>query len=177
MCLLYRYINMICFNIVSHTYFETAAVTVIVLNCVTLVLEDPTSTEVNPVLAIIDYIFLYLYTLEMVLKIIGYGFIFGDGAYLKESWNILDFIVVFSAWFTELLLYLNPEAAGNNNPEERGLDLTTLRAFRVLRPLKAVSGIDGLKVLVTALVSSFGMLLQTVAVLVFFFLIFAIAGT
>jgi hypothetical protein len=40
-----------------------------------------------------------------------------------------------------------------------------------------VSSIDGLKVLVTALVSSFGMLLQTVAVLVFFFLIFAIAGT
>jgi hypothetical protein len=100
---------MICFNIVSHPYFETAAVTVIVLNCVTLVLEDPTSTEVNPILAIIDYIFLYLYTLEMTLKIIGYGFIFGDGAYLKESWNILDFIVVCSAWFTEILLKLNPE--------------------------------------------------------------------
>lgn len=35
-----------------------------------------------------------IYTLEMVGKIIGLGFIMHEHAYLKDAWNWLDFIVV-----------------------------------------------------------------------------------
>lgn len=34
----------------------------------------------------------------MTLKIIGLGLIFNRGAYLRDSWNILDFIIVISAY-------------------------------------------------------------------------------
>jgi hypothetical protein len=35
----------------------------------------------------------------MFLKILGLGFVFGENSYLKNSWNVLDFTIVTSAWF------------------------------------------------------------------------------
>ncbi len=34
---------------------------------------------------------------EAVLKIVSLGFAIGENAYLKDSWNILDFIIVLSS--------------------------------------------------------------------------------
>lgn len=47
-----------------------------------------------------ENIFLALYSVEMVLKILGLGFVFNKGAYLRDPWNILDFIIVMSAYLT-----------------------------------------------------------------------------
>ena len=44
-----------------------------------------------------------LYTIEMILKILGLGFIYGEGAYIKDSWNILDFVIVMSGYVTLLM--------------------------------------------------------------------------
>ena len=43
---------------------------------------------------IAEYVFLAVFTLEAVLKIIAYGFLFHPGAYLRNGWNILDFVIV-----------------------------------------------------------------------------------
>lgn len=42
----------------------------------------------------IEYIFLVIFTLECVMKIIAYGFVAHPGAYLRNGWNILDFSIV-----------------------------------------------------------------------------------
>jgi len=99
----------------------------------------------------------------MVLKIIGMGFVCGKNAYLKDSWNILDFIIVTSGYLSLAL-------------EGGGVNLSVLRSFRVLRPLRTISGIGGLRVIVSALVGSIPLLRDTIFVLLFFFIIFAIAG-
>jgi hypothetical protein len=104
-----------------------------------------------------------LYTVEMILKILGYGFIIPKKSYLRDSWNILDFIIVISGYVPLLF------AGGSTN-------LKVLRSFRVLRPLRTISGIEGLKVLVSALLSAVPLLRDTILVLLFFFIIFAIAG-
>ena len=70
----------------------------IILNSLTLALDNPTSDEQSSFLATIETIFLVLYTVEMFFKIFGLGFIFNKGAYLRDSWNILDFIIVVSAY-------------------------------------------------------------------------------
>jgi hypothetical protein len=39
---------------------------------------------------------------EAVIKIISMGFVIGEDTYLKDTWNILDFVIVFSSilnWF------------------------------------------------------------------------------
>lgn len=43
----------------------------------------------------LEYIFLIIFTLECFLKIVAYGLVFHEGAYLRNCWNILDFVIVF----------------------------------------------------------------------------------
>ena len=87
-------------NIIKHSAFETTTIVVIILNCVTLAMEDPSQAEQPMWQQHLEVVFLALYTLEMVLKIVGLGFILNRKAYLKDPWNILDFIIVMSAYLT-----------------------------------------------------------------------------
>ena len=114
----------------------------------------------------------------MCFKIVGLGFIFGKGSYLKDPWNILDFVIVMSAWLTiSQELFAPPEEKGAAiQTEEEALSLSSLRAFRVLRPLRAITSIEGLKLLVSAVLKALPLLRDAIIVLVFFFLIFAIGG-
>ena len=152
------------FIIISNPLFEYASLVVIIANSIVLTLEDPTDPDSGSTgfLATLDTIFLILYTIEMMLKIIGLGFILNKGSYLRESWNILDFVIVVSAYLQLLL--------------SSGANLSVLRSFRVLRPLKTISGIEGLRVIVSALMKAVSLLLDTVIILCFFFIIFAIGG-
>jgi hypothetical protein len=75
----------------------------------------------------------------------------------------LDFIIVVSAYMQLIL-------SGG------GVNLSVLRSFRVLRPLRTISGIEGLRIIVASMVAAFPLLVDTILVLLFFFIIFAIAG-
>jgi hypothetical protein len=112
----------------------------------------------------------------MSLKIIGMGFVFNKGAYLRDFWGNLDFIIVSSAYLTMLQGSADTKVVDEDNPEEGGFNLSALRAFRVLRPLRTITTIKGLRVLVVSVLSALPMMKQTVIVLFFFFLVFAIAG-
>ena len=133
--------------------------------------EDPTLEIQPPFYTQVDKIFLILYSIEMFLKIFGYGFIMAEGSYLRDYWNILDFVIVISGYLTLLT-----EDEGNTG-DEKAIDLTGLRVFRVMRPLKTISSIKGLKVLMQALLSAIPLLRDTIIILLFFFVIYAIAGT
>jgi len=76
---------------------------VIVANSVTLAIEDPTDNNTKDYQNTMDTMFLALYTIEMSLKIIGLGFIFNRGAYLRDTWNILDFVIVATAYIPLLV--------------------------------------------------------------------------
>ena len=108
--------------------------------------------------------------MEMCLKILGMGFVFNPGAYLRDYFNILDFFIVMSAYLSML------QSSGDSGSEGGGLSLSSLRAFRVLRPLRAVNNIPGLRLIVQSIVSALPLLKDTIIVLLFFFLVFAIGG-
>lgn len=55
-------------------------------------------------------------------------------------------------------------------------NISALRSFRVLRPLRTISGIEGLRVIVGALISSMPLLRDAMLVILFFFIIMAIGG-
>jgi len=50
-----------------------------------------------------------MYTFEMILKIIAMGFFMETNSYLRDTWNILDFIVVMCGWLS--ILVENPAIA------------------------------------------------------------------
>lgn len=99
----------------------------------------------------------------MVLKICGMGFILNKGSYLREAWNVMDFIIVVTAYIP----YVVGSAAFN---------LQALRSLRVLRPLRTISNIQALKVLVITLLGAFWPLLETIMILMFVLIVFAIGG-
>jgi len=85
-------------TIIKSKIFEGISLMVIVANSVTLAIEDPTDNNPKDYQNTMDSMFLALYTIEMGLKIIGLGFIFNRGAYLRDTWNILDFVIVATAY-------------------------------------------------------------------------------
>lgn len=101
----------------------------------------------------------------MVIKILALGFIINRGAYLRDTWNILDFIIVVSGYLPLVM----SQSGG-------GVDLSGLRSLRVLRPLKTVTAIKKLRSLIVTIFNAIPYLLEIMVVLLFAFLIFAIAG-
>ena len=160
------YLRFWCRFFVENPIFDAISLLVIIANTVLILISDP--TDQNNWGNITDSYFLYFYTVESVLKIIAFRFWSGEDAYIKDSWNILDFFVVVVGW---ILLIVEKALNGTKIS-----GLAGLRAFRILRPLKTVKRFKGLKKLVMALLLSLGHLGETGIVLFFFFLIFAIAG-
>ena len=69
------------------------------------------------------------------------------------------------------------EATGELGADgESGPDLKTLRTFRVLRPLKLVSGVPSLQVVMSAIGKAIGPLVNIALLLLFAIIIFAIIG-
>ena len=155
-----------CRFFVDNWIFDNLSLLVIVLNTILILISDPTDS--NNIGNLSDQYFLYFYTVEAFLKIISFRFINAEDAYIKDYWNILDFFVVLVGWISFIIEKLM------NGTKISGL--AGLRAFRILRPLKTVKRFKGLKKLVTALLASIAHLGETTIVLIFFFLIFAIAG-
>ncbi|GLV41113.1 cacophony [Carabus blaptoides fortunei] len=113
--------------------FEYAVLLTIIANCVVLALEEhlPEGDKTNLAqkLEKTEAYFLLIFCVEASLKILALGFVLHRGSYLRNIWNIMDFFVVVTGFLTMV-----PQ-----NYFE--VDLRTLRAIRVLRPLKLVSGI------------------------------------
>lgn len=147
--------------IIKLGWFENFIILTIIANTVVLAIEDP-AEEADSTSLLIEDIFLYIYTTECIMKIIGLGAFSSKHAYFRQKWNLIDFFIVFVSWLSRSLTV--------------DLNLVALRAFRILRPLKSISTIPGLRVLFLTLVYSFKLLMTSTALLFFFFMIFAIAG-
>jgi len=112
--------------------FDNLILLAILANCIFMAL-DPVDW-----LDQVEVYFLTLFTLEMSLKVVALGFAFHKGSYLRDLWNWLDFTVVMTGWVSIIMLTLPGSA-------DLGF-LSTLRAVRVLRPLRTINRVPGMKV-------------------------------
>lgn len=78
----------------------------------------------------------------MLLKISGLGFALNKNSYLRDPWNILDFVIVVSGYATFFISSSSSDTGGSST------NISALRSFRVLRPLRTISGVEGLRVIV-----------------------------
>lgn len=94
------YINRGAQMIMMHSLFESISISVIIVNSIFLAMDDPLRdpSETPQFMNTADDIFQYLYTIEMVVKIVSLGFILNDGSYLRDAWNILDFVIIASGY-------------------------------------------------------------------------------
>ncbi|XP_049590546.1 dihydropyridine-sensitive L-type skeletal muscle calcium channel subunit alpha-1 isoform X5 [Syngnathus scovelli] len=162
-----------CISIVEWKPFEIIILLAIFANCVALAVYLPMPEEdsniTNSNLESLEYIFLIIFSVECFLKIIAYGFLFHADAYLRNCWNILDFVCVSVGLFTVAVDAINHISGVEPVVGEKGggFDMKALRAFRVLRPLRLVSGVPSLQVVMNSILKSMLPLFH-ITLLVFF---------
>ena len=141
----------------------------IALNSLLLALDMPDLVDsfqkktINFLLETISIIFV----VEFVVRVIVMGFYWGERTYLRDAWNILDFIIVFFSFVT---WFLEAYASGDVS------FLRGFRALRALRPLRVVSKNEGIKTVVNALLESIPALINVLLIVMLFLLVFGILG-
>uniref|UniRef100_A0A8C2T4X5 Voltage-dependent L-type calcium channel subunit alpha n=1 Tax=Coturnix japonica TaxID=93934 RepID=A0A8C2T4X5_COTJA len=165
-----------CISIVEWKPFEIIILLTIFANCVALAIylpmpEDDTNVA-NSSLEKFEYAFLIFFAIEAMLKIIAYGFLFHTDAYLRNGWNVLDFSIVL---VTMTLEQINAKEGGSLGGKG-GFDVKALRAFRVLRPLRLVSGVPSLQVVLNSIIKAMVPLLHIALLVLFMIIIYAIVG-
>ncbi|KAE8740166.1 hypothetical protein FOCC_FOCC014329 [Frankliniella occidentalis] len=148
-------IRRVAIYILVHPLFSLFIITTILTNCILMIM--PSSPKVEST----EVIFTGIYTFESAVKVMARGFILQPFTYLRDAWNWLDFIVIVLAYIT------------------MGIDLgnlAALRTFRVLRALKTVAIVPGLKTIVGAVIESVKNLRDVIILTMFSLSVFALMG-
>ncbi|XP_045466444.1 muscle calcium channel subunit alpha-1 isoform X2 [Harmonia axyridis] len=163
-------IRKLCINIIDWKPFEYIILLTILGNCVALALFTPfpngDSNQTNAYLEEIEYIFLVVFTAECIMKIVAYGFLMHQGAYLRNGWNLLDFTIVVIGMVSPIIQIFT----------DGTFDVKALRAFRVLRPLRLVSGVPSLQIVLNSILRAMVPLLHIAFLVLFVMIIYAIIG-
>ncbi|POM65716.1 Hypothetical protein PHPALM_18527, partial [Phytophthora palmivora] len=163
--------------LVSHRFFDRFIVFAIIVNSVILSFSDfsvvdktlnpastgftyrdgavvPATSLLNNIVNLSEIPFTAIFTTESLLKIMAMGFVRNKGAYLRDSWNTLDFLVVISSLVAILPTIPNVSA---------------IRTIRVLRPLRSLSMIPGMRTIISALLKALPALGNVMVLQVFLF--------
>uniref|UniRef100_A0A672VBB1 Voltage-dependent L-type calcium channel subunit alpha n=1 Tax=Strigops habroptila TaxID=2489341 RepID=A0A672VBB1_STRHB len=171
-----------CISLVEWKPFDIFILLSIFANCVALAVYIPfpedDSNSTNHNLEKVEYAFLIIFTVETFLKIIAYGLLLHPNAYVRNGWNLLDFVIVVVGLFSVILEQLTKETEGGSHSGGKpgGFDVKALRAFRVLRPLRLVSGVPSLQVVLNSIIKAMVPLLHIALLVLFVIIIYAIIG-
>ena len=136
----------------------------IVLNTICLALSwygQP--DEYKLYLAVFNYIFTAIYTLEFLIKVIAF-----KRAYFDEYWNVFDFTIVVSAAIGIILEGFFNIDIGNAT--------TIIRSFRIARILKVVRFLPTLQKIVYTFVVAIPELANVGGLLILFIYLYSVLG-
>uniref|UniRef100_A0A8C1N4Y7 Voltage-dependent L-type calcium channel subunit alpha n=1 Tax=Cyprinus carpio TaxID=7962 RepID=A0A8C1N4Y7_CYPCA len=171
-----------CINLVEWKPFDIFILLSIFANCVALAVYIPfpedDSNSTNHDLETVEYAFLIIFTIETFLKIIAYGLVMHQNSYVRNGWNMLDFVIVIVGLFSVVLELVTKDrdVSGQSGGKPGGFDVKALRAFRVLRPLRLVSGVPSLQVVLNSIIKAMVPLLHIALLVLFVIIIYAIIG-
>ncbi|XP_039944236.1 sodium channel protein type 5 subunit alpha-like [Hirundo rustica] len=148
-------------KILVHSLFTWFIMCTIITNCVFMALTESSKSSSPSWNTYVEFTFTGIYTFESLIKILATGFCLNEFTFLRDPWNWLDFTVIIMAYvgaFSDL---------GS---------VSVLRTFRVLRALKTISVVPGLKIIVGALIQSVKKLANVMILTVFCLSVFALIG-
>ena len=125
-----------------------------------MAMDDP-NAEPSADEKIVELTFLIIFTIEALFKIVALGFALEINTYLRDAWNVLDFIVVIIGW-------VGQAGAGSN--------VSALRTIRLLRPLRTINKVPEMKILVNSIIKSLPLLVDILLLFGFFLILFGIIG-
>ena len=114
----------------------------------------------------IEWGFLAIFTIEIILKIYAFGF----AMFISKYWNMFDSVIIGAAFIFNIV----DNVRGDN--EDAYIMLDVLLILRVLRIIKIFHGIDSFKMILNTIFHILPSLFTYVGVLFVFIYIFAIVG-
>lgn len=173
-------------QIVTDSLFDKIILVVIVVNSLVLALDNEVEI-ITKYAEDIDFIFLIIYTIEMILKIIAMGFFMRAHSYLRDTWNVvstysyllfkitylifkyyflqLDFLVVILGWISL------------NFATDDGADISAIRVIRILRPLRTINSMPGMSGLVSTILNSLPIMFDIMVLFCFMLIMFGTIAT
>jgi Ca2+-binding EF-hand superfamily protein len=145
---------------VSSRWWGAIFLWVIMANTVTMALYRPTEgpdSDYNKNLELIEMIFLFIFTFELIMKLIGL-----QVEFFSDHWNNLDFVIVVSGY----LVFLPGDL----------MNTSVFRTVRVLRPLRSIGMMPGVRILIDALIMSLPGLSTLLVLIAFVYAIFGVMG-
>mmetsp|Transcript_19833 Transcript_19833/g.54746 ORF Transcript_19833/g.54746 Transcript_19833/m.54746 type:complete len:1775 (-) Transcript_19833:180-5504(-) len=179
-------VRRICLRIASSAWLDQIILALIFLGSLIMAVDTPDVEEHHPTLKrwiqACDEVLLYIFTMEIVIKVIAFGLIWGPRTCLRDHWNKLDALVIVGGWVSMAMnqigrcrfrgLILCAAAKSGGAPS----GFSALRTIRILRPLRAIKQLPGLKSLVMALLKSLPELLDSLTLCAFVLVLFGIIG-
>ena len=175
------------YTIITHKYFEIVLLGVVLLSCISLILDEPGTKQLcdyagNECVRVVGSYYVDLntksvfifavnvfvnlcFTIEMIIKIVALGFVKHKGAYLKSWWNIFDGTLV--------VIGVTCTLVSTNAFWDASLVLRSLRALKALRMVENYSGV---RHVANTILLSLPRMLDVVMLLLFFFILFGIIG-
>ena len=168
-----------CIRIMMNPWFDRTVLFLILINAIALAAVDPTAPEEPMFIQVAEVVFNTAFTIEMIIKMITLGLVCGaPNAYFCNAWNRLDFITVVFGWLP-LLIKASACARGSSHVrlgpishaptpvspqlfagKGSNLNLSFVRTVRVLKVLKSVQRVEGMRTLVASLLKCAPLLLQ-----------------
>jgi hypothetical protein len=158
-----------CHALFRNSAFQGVVLVLIISNTALLAAQGPRHTlgaGFDSFVAGFDVAITAVFTLEMCAGICALGLIKGPNAYLRNWWNVLDFVVVLGIYVSALAMLVF------------GADLEAgaVRAFRALRPLRSLRLFKGLQGILDALWLTLPYVSTVMGMLSFFLVIFSTMG-
>ena len=125
-------------SLVTHRAWSAIFLWVIMANTVTMAMMRPTephNSKWNARLELIETGFLVVFTIELALKLIALR-----AEFFADGWNKLDFVIVLSGY----MVFIPGET----------INTSVFRTVRVLRPLRSIGMMPGVRILIDALIMS-----------------------
>ncbi|XP_041093072.1 voltage-dependent L-type calcium channel subunit alpha-1D-like [Polyodon spathula] len=129
-------------TIVEWKPFDVFILLAIFANCVALGVSIPfpedDSNSTNHDLEQVEYVFLIIFTIETFMKILAYGLVMHPSSYIRNGWNLLDFVIVIVRCVT-----LGERAALTRGPcasiPRAGLQIVLNSIMKAMVPLLHIS--------------------------------------
>ena len=113
-----------------------------------------------------EYVMTFLFTVECVINIVAYGFLFnGEKSYLKDIFNCMDLTIVVTSIFN--VFYTGDQELGS---------VRIFRLFRVSRPLRFLKRNLGLRIQVISLMNSLPGIGNLLVISLLMLMLFGILG-
>jgi len=160
-------------SIIHDKRFDSFILILIAFSTLRLIMDTFADSSYNIIFDAFDVVFNFFFYFEFILKVLGEGFIMGEGTYLQDHWNKLDFIIVIVSMIDM------QSTVGNFTGNNIGTQISyfkALRLLRTLRPLRFISHNVQLKLIVRSLIDSIEPIINVLLIVLVVFIMFGIAG-